>query len=173
MNVLQELMKKKGITQAQLSNNTGINLSTIKTYCAGNAKPKLDKATILGKYFDVAPSLFMGIQEVKDISLSDLRFSIRTSKTLENERLSDSDNARLRHMAISIIDLIQDLNDNGMPEDIHFAKRFLEEFRFFVSDSLDPKEEGKKFEVHEASMFVKMGHINKLMYNYLETKPKM
>lgn len=172
INTIKELIKVKGITQARLSEDTGINLSTIKNYCKGNSKPKLEKATILGEYFGVAPSLLMGAIEEKEISLNDARVLFKSSDSLTSDRLSDDDTSKLRHMAITTIDFIQDLNEKAEAEDIQFAKRFLEEFRFLVYDSLDPKEEGKKFEIHEPSMAYKIYLINKLIHDYLENKPK-
>jgi len=172
INMIKELIKKKGVTQLKVSEDTGINLSTIRNYCKGHSKPKLEKATILGEYFDVAPSLLMGATDEKEMSLNDARVLFKSNETLTSDRLSDNETAQLRHMAVTTIDFIQDLNEKGEAEDIQFAKQFLEEFRFLLYDSLDPKEEGKKFEIHEPSMAYKVYHINKLIHDYLKNKPK-
>ncbi len=54
-----ELLQKNNITSYQVSKDTGISQSTLSDWKNGKSKPKVDKLSILAKYFDVTIEYFL------------------------------------------------------------------------------------------------------------------
>ena len=55
-----ELRDTKGITDYQVSKDTGIPKSTFSDWKSGRSKPKADKLKILADYFGVPITYFIG-----------------------------------------------------------------------------------------------------------------
>lgn len=71
MNRIKELRKKKGVTQKQVADDTGISFVTLSRYETGKRELS-DKRVreVLAGYFDVPVSYVMGIDEEKDDMIS-------------------------------------------------------------------------------------------------------
>lgn len=71
MNRIKELRKKKGVTQKQVADDTGISFVTLSRYETGKRELS-DKRVreVLAGYFDVPVSYVMGIYEEKDDMIS-------------------------------------------------------------------------------------------------------
>lgn len=54
-----ELRDKKGVTDYQVSKDTGITKSTFSDWKAGRSKPKADKLKLLAEYFGVDIGYFL------------------------------------------------------------------------------------------------------------------
>lgn len=54
-----ELRDQKGVTDYQVSKDTGITKSTFSDWKVGRSKPKADKLTLLAEYFGVNISYFL------------------------------------------------------------------------------------------------------------------
>ena len=54
-----EIRDKKGITDYQVSKDTGITKSTFSDWKSGRSKPKADKLKILADYFGVEVGFFL------------------------------------------------------------------------------------------------------------------
>ena len=54
-----ELREKKGITDYQVSKDTGIPKSTFSDWKSGRSKPKVEKLKILADYFGVDVGYFL------------------------------------------------------------------------------------------------------------------
>lgn len=63
----KSLKEKKGITDYQISKETGISTSTLSNWKKGVYKPKIDKILILSRYFGVSVEYFIAPAE-KSIS---------------------------------------------------------------------------------------------------------
>jgi len=57
--VLRELMRSGGLTQAELARRTGIAQSTISAILTATRKPTADQVVRLGEYFGVDPAAFL------------------------------------------------------------------------------------------------------------------
>lgn len=55
-----ELRDKKGVTDYQVSKDTGITKSTFSDWKVGRSKPKADKLKLLADYFGVDIGYFLG-----------------------------------------------------------------------------------------------------------------
>ena len=58
---LKELRNEKGLTQKQLSKETGIAQSTLSMYEVGTNSPRLDLIIILCRYFNVTSDYLIGL----------------------------------------------------------------------------------------------------------------
>lgn len=57
---LYELMAKRGITQSDIVNRTGIPKSSVSMYVAGTRTPKQDKIAIIANAYNINPVWLMG-----------------------------------------------------------------------------------------------------------------
>lgn len=57
---LYELMTKRGITQSDIVNRTGIPKSSVSMYVAGTRTPKQDKIAIIANAYNINPVWLMG-----------------------------------------------------------------------------------------------------------------
>ncbi len=55
-----ELRDRKGVTDYQVSKDTGITKSTFSDWKAGRSKPKVDKLKLLADYFGVDIGYLLG-----------------------------------------------------------------------------------------------------------------
>lgn len=60
--ILNALMKKRGVNQAYLFDKTGIDRSTISRYCAGKVEPTLNNAALIAKALGVSIDTLAGIK---------------------------------------------------------------------------------------------------------------
>lgn len=72
MNILKKLRKKKGDTQKELSDNTGISYRSIQRWENNKTPIKPDKAQILADYFKVRVDYLLGYSEIADPKLYEL-----------------------------------------------------------------------------------------------------
>ena len=62
-NRIRELRAERGLTLANLANNTGLAVSTISQYETGKRNPKLETWIKLADYFGVSVGYLQGIEE--------------------------------------------------------------------------------------------------------------
>ncbi|WGN89796.1 helix-turn-helix domain-containing protein [Ligilactobacillus faecis] len=62
-NRIRELRAERGLTLANLANNTGLAVSTISQYEKGDRKPKIEAWQKLADYFGVSVGYLQGIEE--------------------------------------------------------------------------------------------------------------
>lgn len=60
---LNAVMARKGLIQADIIRDLGINKSTISTWCRGVSRPRADTLLALAKYLSVSPSYLMGWED--------------------------------------------------------------------------------------------------------------
>lgn len=61
---LNQTLKKQGVTQAELSAQTGIPKSAISQYLSGKFSPKQDRVYLICKVLDVSPAWITGYDAV-------------------------------------------------------------------------------------------------------------
>lgn len=64
---LKELMQEKGLTQADISRDTGINKQTLSMYTSGKRDMRADKAYIIATTYGKDPIWLMGL----DVEIAD------------------------------------------------------------------------------------------------------
>jgi len=167
ISIINELIKEKGVTQVKVSEDTGINLSTIKGYCRGLAKPKLKKAKILGEYFGVAPSFLMGVEnEGKVLSFNEINLILRQHF---NEGI---ENAELQIPIFKLLDLSETLKraDNESNNEF-FYKMLFEVWSLFIhtlaNEQLDYSSHN---DLSEAE--IQLAKINSLAHKFFQEKKR-
>lgn len=69
---LKALRKEKKLTQKQLADRTGVAISAISSYEAGNRFPTYDTMVKFARIFHVSTDYLLGIEEVKRLDLTGL-----------------------------------------------------------------------------------------------------
>jgi transcriptional regulator with XRE-family HTH domain len=80
---LRQLVKEKGVTQAELASLLGISRQSFSAYCDGNTQPNIENTVKMAEYFGVSVDYLFG--------LSDIRATDPATKSLcESLGLSDA-----------------------------------------------------------------------------------
>lgn len=62
-----KLRDEKGVTDYRVSKDTGITKSTFTDWKTGRSAPKIEKLSLLAKYFDVSIEYFIGDGQEKEV----------------------------------------------------------------------------------------------------------
>ena len=83
-NRLEKLMENHGVTLKEVSENTGIPITTLSGYKKNQRAPKKNNAEILAKYFGVSVAYLMGIDDAPSIDgskkMTPLQSLVKNSK---------------------------------------------------------------------------------------------
>lgn len=83
-NKIRELRAERGLTLANLANNTGLAVSTISQYETGKRNPKLETWIKLADYFGVSVGYLQGIEDKYTGVMADSERQVRRNKIKEN-----------------------------------------------------------------------------------------
>lgn len=83
-NKIRELRAERGLTLANLANNTGLAVSTISQYETGKRNPKLETWIKLADYFGVSAGYLQGIEDKYTGVMADSERQVRRNKIKEN-----------------------------------------------------------------------------------------
>lgn len=83
-NKIRELRAERGLTLANLANNTGLAVSTISQYETGKREPKLATWIKLADYFGVSVGYLQGIEDKYTGVMADSERQVRRNKIKEN-----------------------------------------------------------------------------------------
>lgn len=60
---LRQLMKKKGVTQAEMASLFGISRQSLSLYCNGKTQPNIETIVKMAEYFGVSVDYLFGLAE--------------------------------------------------------------------------------------------------------------
>lgn len=62
---LRQLVKEKGVTQAELASLLGISRQSFSAYCDGNTQPNIENTVKMAEYFGVSVDYLFGLSDIR------------------------------------------------------------------------------------------------------------
>ena len=62
---LRQLVKEKGVTQAELASLLGISRQSFSAYCDGNTQPNIENTVKMSEYFGVSVDYLFGVSDIR------------------------------------------------------------------------------------------------------------